>query len=105
MAKSKPNKSQAIREHFKNNRKASAKEVVDALAKQGITVGENLVYNVKGKIKGRRKKRLKAEAVASKNVRSNSHVDPVALVKQARELAHKAGGYKKLKELLDALGN
>jgi hypothetical protein len=103
MAKSKTNKSQAIRDHFKANRKATAPEVVAALKEQGITVTEGLVYNVKGKIKGRRKRRLKAEAVATKNIRSNSHVDPVTLVKQARELAHQAGGIKKLKELLEAL--
>lgn len=103
MAKNKTNKSQAIRDHFKANRKATAPEVVAALKEKGITVTEGLVYNVKGKIKGRRKKRLKAVAVATKNIRSNSHVDPVQLVHEVKALAQKAGSYKKLAELLEAL--
>lgn len=31
-------------------------------------------------------------------------MDAVTLVKQAKELAHQAGGIKKLQELLEALG-
>jgi hypothetical protein len=50
------NKSQAIRDYLKANRKAKAPEVVDALAKQGITVTIGLVNNVKSKGKKRRKK-------------------------------------------------
>ena len=41
------NKSQAIRDFFKSNPKAKTQEVVDALAKQGITVTTGLVTNVK----------------------------------------------------------
>ena len=41
------NKSQAIRDYFKANPKAKAQEVVDALAKKGITVTVGLVNNVK----------------------------------------------------------
>jgi len=49
------NKSQAIRNYLKGNRKAKAPEVVDALAKEGITVSIGLVNNVKAKSKRRRK--------------------------------------------------
>ncbi len=49
------NKSQAIRDYLKANRKATAQEVVDALAKQGITVTVGLVTNVKSKSKKRRR--------------------------------------------------
>lgn len=38
MAKSKTNRSAAIRDYFKAHRKAKAQEVVDALAKEGIQV-------------------------------------------------------------------
>ncbi len=47
------NKSQAIRDYLKANRKTTAQEVVDALAKQGITVTVGLVTNVKSKSKKR----------------------------------------------------
>jgi hypothetical protein len=41
------NKSQAIRDFYKANPKAKGSEVVDALAKKGITVSANLVNTVK----------------------------------------------------------
>ena len=41
------NKSEAIRNYYKSNPKAKTKEVVDALAKQGITVTVGLITNVK----------------------------------------------------------
>ena len=49
------NKSQAIRDYLKANRKAKAQEVVDALAKEGVAVTIGLVTNVKSKSKRRRK--------------------------------------------------
>ena len=49
------NKSQAIRDYFKANKKAKTSEVVDALAKKGITVTANLVTTVKSKHNTRRK--------------------------------------------------
>lgn len=103
MAKQKINKSAAIREYFKQHRRASAQQVVEALAGQGIQVTTGLVYAAKRKIRGRRRRRLAAVAVATKNVR-NGAVDPVKLVQETKALAQKAGGIKKLKELLDVLG-
>ena len=49
------NKSQAIRDYLKAHRKARAPEVVDALAKEGITVTIGLVNNVKANSKKRRR--------------------------------------------------
>ena len=49
------NRSQAIRDYLKANRKATAQDVVDALAKKGITVTVGLVTNVKSKSKKRRR--------------------------------------------------
>ncbi len=46
-AKPEVNKSQAIRDYYKLNPKAKTQEVVDALAKKGITVTTGLVTNVK----------------------------------------------------------
>ena len=41
------NKSKAIRDYFKSHKKAKPQEVVDALAKQGITTTANYVSNLK----------------------------------------------------------
>jgi len=43
------NKSQAIRDYYKSNKKAKTAEVIDALAKTGIAVTGNLVTTVKSK--------------------------------------------------------
>ncbi len=100
MAKSKINRSAAIREYLKENRKAKAQEVVDALAAQGIEVTAGLVYMQKGRIKSKRGRRVAAIAKASRN----GAADAVALIKMTRALAVKAGGINKLKELLEVLG-
>ena len=41
------NKTQAVRDYFKANPKAKSQEVVEALAKQGITISANYVGNIK----------------------------------------------------------
>jgi hypothetical protein len=41
------NKTQAVREYLKANRKAKNQEVVEALAKKGITITANYVGNIK----------------------------------------------------------
>jgi hypothetical protein len=45
--KSEVNKTQAVREYLKANHKARNQEVVDALAKKGITISANYVGNIK----------------------------------------------------------
>jgi arginine repressor len=59
------NKSQAIRDYFKKNRKAHAKEVVTALGEKGITVTESHVYVVKTKLKLTHKRKAKEKAAAT----------------------------------------
>ena len=49
------NKSKAIRDYFKSHKKAKPQEVVDALAKQGITTTANYVSNLKHTHNKRRK--------------------------------------------------
>jgi len=62
------NKSEAIRDYYKLNPKAKTKEVVDALAKQGITVSVGLVTTVKSKHnkKHAAKKAAKSQVVDTK---------------------------------------
>ncbi len=49
------NKSKAIRDYFKANKKAKLQEVVDALAKKGITTTTNYVSNLKSTHNTRRR--------------------------------------------------
>ena len=108
MAKTRGVKSQAIREHLEANPKAMAKEVVDALAEKGIEVTEGLVYSVKGGLKEKKQRRRRVvraaqAAAATSNGKPGSNADAVTLVREVKALAAKAGGYEKLKELVDAL--
>jgi hypothetical protein len=105
MAKQKApvSKSALIREYLKGNRKAPAKEVVEALAAKGITVTEGLVYMQKGKLKGKRQRRAKVIR-AARAAQATSNGNPVVLIRDVRALAVRAGGYKMLKELVEALG-
>jgi len=64
------NKSQAIRDYYKLNPKAKTQEVVDALAKKGITVTVGLVNNVKSTHNKKRaaKRAAKGQVVETKGV-------------------------------------
>ena len=103
------NKSQSAREFLTANPDASVKDVVAALGTKGIKVSENLVYGVKGgmKEKKKRKKRIaKAAMAAVAKPSSNgqaSKTDAITLIRAVRDLAQQAGGFSKLKELVDAL--
>jgi hypothetical protein len=97
------NKSEEIRKLFRENPKLSAREVVQTLAGRGITVGDTLVYFVKGKMKGRRGRRKKARQMVAKVAAVTNGVDPVATILKVKGLATDLGGLKKLKALVDAL--
>ena len=108
MAKAKTNRSSSIRDYLTENPKATAKEVVSALAEKGITVKEGLVYAVKGgmKEKKRRKKQVAKAAMAATAPSANGTVskpDALTMIREVKALAAKAGGYAKLKQLVDAL--
>jgi hypothetical protein len=104
-----PNKSQSIRDHLAENPKAKAKEVVAALGEKGVKVNEGLVYAVKGAMaakKGRKKRIVRAaKAAAAGNTVGNGFVkqDVLALIVDVKALAARAGGYAKLKQLVEAL--
>ena len=55
MAKREVNKSQAVREYLKANRKAKNREVVEALGKKGITITANYVATIKATHNRRRR--------------------------------------------------
>src|SRR5262245_39698772 len=97
------NKSQAIRDLIAANPKAKTKDIVDEMAKKGMKVSANLVYLIKSKSKAKRRKMKRQKAVAVS--RDGGHSNPVALIMDVRHLAVKAGGMRRLKELVDILSD
>ncbi len=96
-------KSAAIRELLSKNPRMKAREVVSTLAGQGMNVNPNLVYLLKSKLKGQRRRRKRQQAVvASRNAGLSN---PVELVRGVKDLAVKAGGMNKLKQLVDVLAD
>jgi hypothetical protein len=80
-----PNKSQAIRDYFKVNKKAKTSEVIDALAKKGITVTVGLVNNVKSK--HNKRGRVVKRAVAQGNIGIPEIKAALALLKLTGNMA------------------
>jgi hypothetical protein len=101
MAKSKTNKSDAIREALAQKPDAKASEVVSLLAGRGIKVSTQLVHFVKAK--GRAKVRKAKRQAVAKVGATNGRVDVVALLGDIKALAEKAGGLKELKKYVDVL--
>ena len=60
--KEKVNKTHAVKEYLKANRKAKNQEVVDALAKKGIEISANYVANIKATSNKRRRAARKVVA-------------------------------------------
>jgi len=79
---------------------------VATLGEKGIKVTDSLVYFVKGKISGRKSRRRRAQkAVAQVTaVTPSSDVDAVKTILKVKGWATEVGGLKKLKALVDALG-
>jgi len=110
MAKEKVSKSQLIRDYLDAHPEAKANDVVAALGENGHKVSANLVYFNKGKTaakKQRRKQVVKAATAAASGHGvgngSTSKSDAVTLVRDVKSLAQRAGGYNRLRDLVNAL--
>lgn len=97
------NKSEAIRQVLKENRKLSVKEVVATLGEKGIEIKPNLVYFIKGKIRGNRGRRRRIRNDVANAVASNAIADPLTAVRKVKALALEVGGLRKLQALVEAL--
>jgi hypothetical protein len=97
------NKSEEIRQLLTANPKMSVKEVVASLNDRGLKVTDNLVYFIKGKMKGRRGRKKKARQMVAKVAATTGNTDPVATILKVKDWANQVGGMKKLKALVDAL--
>jgi hypothetical protein len=96
------NKSEEIRQLLRANPKMPVKDVLTTLAGRGIKVGDNLVYYVKGKMKGRQARHKKGRQMVA-SVAATGDSDPVKTILKVKSLANEVGGMKKLKALVDAL--
>jgi hypothetical protein len=101
------NKSQAIRDQFKANPKTTTREVVDALAKNGITVTAGLVRIIKSKHNQKQaaKKAAKPAAAspvaeASKATEKKPEISKSAAIRDY----YKAHPKAKTSEVVEALG-
>jgi hypothetical protein len=107
------NKSAEIRALLTHNPASTAKEVIDTLAGRGIKVDPSLFYFTKGKMKGRKGRRKKARQMVAKvgaTMGANGVVpaktgDVIATILKVKHLAAEVGGLKKLKALVEALGD
>ena len=95
------NRSQAIRDYFTANPKATTQEVVDALAKQGITVTVGLVHTVKSNHNKRHAAR-KAAKPAAKSPATEAKTNGVNKTQAVRDYLN-ANKKAKNAEVVEAL--
>jgi hypothetical protein len=97
MARPKVNKSEKVREMLASMPNATAREIVDQLAKQGVKVTPQVVYTLKGRVakqgNGRRKVGRPAGAANGNNMN-----DFFAVLDLARKI-----GVKNLREIATRL--
>lgn len=99
--KSEVNKSEVIRQAYRANPKAKAKEIQAALHEQGIEVTTGQIYFIKGTMKGGKKKAKVAAETAA--VTPSSNGDALKTILKVKEWAAEVGGMKKLIALAQAL--
>ena len=95
------NKSEAIRDVFKSNPNAKAQEVVDALAKKGVTVTVSLVHTVKSKHNQRQAAKKAAKKAAQRPV-AEAKTEGISKSQAIRDYL-KANKKAKPQEVVDAL--
>jgi hypothetical protein len=101
------NKSEQIRLLLTANPNIGAQEAVATLGAKGIKISDNLYYFVKGRIKGRKGRKKKAQQVIAKVAEANNvpKSDALSTILKVKALAGDVGGLKKLKALVEALSD
>ena len=86
-------KSQAIRDFFKENPKATGKEVVEGLKKKGVVVSLGLIGNVKAKAGLSKKRRKSKSRVAAVRATAPvvSQTISISALREAKKLLGEAG--------------
>jgi hypothetical protein len=97
------NKSEAIRELLSQDPSLKVKEVIAKLQEKGISAAPNLVYLIKGKMKGAKSERMKTKRRATKAAFSAGNQDAVATILKVKAFANEIGGLGALRAIVDAL--
>ena len=104
------NKSEAMRHLLTENPQIKAAEAIATLAKQGIKGNPSLFYFVKGQMKGKKGRKKKARQMVESVTATMSANGPtktgdvISTIIKVKHLAAEVGGLKKLKALVEALG-
>jgi transcription initiation factor TFIIIB Brf1 subunit/transcription initiation factor TFIIB len=113
VAKSKDiNKSEEVRKVLQEQPDLKARQIVDLLAEQGVTVQRSQVYAVmrslgKSPRKGRpgRRRGRPAGSTSAAASASVASVNPVTIITRIKDLASQVGGMKHLRELMEVLAS
>jgi hypothetical protein len=97
------NKSEEIRQLLKANPEMAVKDIVATMTSRGLKVTDNLVYFIKGKMRGRTARRQKARQMVASVTPTMGNNDAVATILKVKRWGTEVGGMKKLKALVDAL--
>ena len=106
------NKAAEMRELLKQNPHITASEAIATLKKRGIKVIPTTYYFAKGQMLGKKGRRKKARQMVA-NVTATMSIngappaktsDVVATILKVKHLASEVGGLRKLKALVEALG-
>ena len=81
------NKSEKIREALRADPKTTVGDVVATLAGKGITVSSDLVYFVKGKLKGRKARKRKVKRNVGKVAETTNRADILTIILKVKKLA------------------
>src|SRR5262245_12539074 len=100
MPRPKATKSARIRSLLEANPKMPVKAVVSSLAARGVKVPSSMVYFLRAKMRRRARKQRIRQAVEK-----NGSANAVELIVKVRGLATEAGGYDKLKQLIEILAS
>jgi hypothetical protein len=97
------NKSAAIREVLRQHPTMKVSEIVATLARKHITVKPQLVYFIKGTLKGKAVRATRRHAVARPN--KVGMTNPIELLVDLKKLAERAGGMRNLIQLAEVLAD
>jgi len=101
------NRSEEIRQMLKTNPNIGPKEVTSILAKKGVDVSPALFYFVKGQMKGRKSRKIRAQKAVTKvaDFTQGTRTDAVSTILKVKACATEVGGMKNLKALVEAISD
>jgi len=97
------NKSAAIRDTFAKTPGIKVRDLIAALGAKGIDVKPNLVYLIKGKLKGEKRHPRGNYGGAARAATASKNGDALATIIKVKKVAGEVGGLRTLKALVDAL--